>query len=541
MSTASPPLPDMSSAIAMMLRGGREALNLGSFDLAETLGREVLTYDSANAEAHVILGRALFYTKKYPQAVEHLAAGLSPAKQPEVWIELARGHQTLFQWSKAISAFETAYTLKPPTALQEAELGHAFSNNKQFALAVAAFARAAALDATSPEIWIDLGAAQLELGELEGSLRSFESALQLKPDNHQALSNVVLVYEVMQDAAGALATADRLVATKPTDPAMLQKRGVVRLSRGQLVSGWTDYRARLSNPAHKGWHVGIPKPMWDGVSSLSDKGVLVWSDQGLGDQILTASLLPDALAAAKNVLFSCEPRLAALIQRSFPGARTVSLFDVPFGRADLSESDVQASISELGPAFRPDVAHFPKHTGYLKADPAKVAELKARYAALPGQGPIVGLSWRSSHDVAGEHKSVSLEHWARVLKTPGVRFVSLQYGNATADIAASGANIFVDPNVNAMQDVDLFAAQVAAMDVIISTSNTTVHMAGALGVPTLCLTPFVEGRPWYWFVGHDVSPWYPSVRHIWQTQRRQWGDVMGRAATSLREMIESKQ
>ena len=94
-----------------------------------------------------------------------------------------------------------------------------------------------------------------------------------------------------------------------------------------------------------------------------------------------------------------------------------------------SQTDVQASISELGPAFRPNMAHFLQHSGYLKADTAKVAELKARYAALPGQVPLIGVSWQSCNESARRSKSVALDQWEPILNTPGVRFVSLQYGD----------------------------------------------------------------------------------------------------------------
>jgi len=529
--------PDLTSALALMLRGGREAIKLGSFDAAETLGREILALDAHNAEANVILGRALFFKKNYADAARHLTAGLKPADGPAVWVELARAQQAQQRWPQAIAAFETAYTMRAATAAEAAELGHAYNNNGDAKNAAVHFARSAALDAAHAEVWNDLGAARFKLNELDAARVNFEKALLLRTDYIEALSNLALVHEARGDSAAALAAVERITALKPDDPALIQKRGVARLSHGKLVEGWTDYRARFSNPAHKGWHVGIPKPPWDGGAPLTDKGILVWSDQGLGDQILTASLLPDVVAAARHVVFSCEPRLATLIGRSFPSVRAVSLFDVPLNRVDVSDTQVHASISELGLAFRPSFAAFAKHTGFLKADPLKVAMLKARYAALPGpekkRGRIVGVSWRSSNVQAGDRKSVPLDQWASIFKTPGVRFVSLQYGESATSIP----NLFVDPEVDAVKDVDLFAAQVAAMDAIISTSNTTVHMAGALNVPTLCLTPRVEGRPWYWFVGREVSPWYPSVRHIWQTTRGQWGDVMERAAMELPKLL----
>jgi len=529
-----PPLPAFSSATAMLLRGIREAINLGSFDMAETLCAEVLVLEPANAQAQLLMGRVKYIKKDFAAAKSFLSLALKalPREAP-AWMQLARCHVKSQDWQSAIACMRSAFAITPATAVEEAELGHYYKNNGDIEEAAECFSRGVVLDPNNVDLWNDLGSMQVELNDLKTAERTFDIALSLNFNALEPTRNRALIEELRGNAAEALTLYDRLVKVHPTDVAGRQKRGVTRLAHGQLVDGWIDYRARFVNPAHKGWHGGIPKPRWEGgVKPLKERGLLVWSDQGLGDQILVANLLPDAIAAARNVVFACEPRLVPLIKRSFPEVRAVSLMDIPYGRVNLDDVDVQASISEIGPLFRADFEAFPHHAGYLKADPARVAALKARYAALPGQGPIVGLSWHSISTLAGDDKSVPLEQWTPILKTPGVRFVSLQYGAAAED-AKQFPNIFVDPEVDAVADVDLFAAQVAAMDRVISTSNTTVHMAGALNVPTLCLTPMVEGRPWYWFVGREVSPWYPSVHLVWQTKRRTWDDVIARAAENL--------
>ncbi|MSO98146.1 MAG: tetratricopeptide repeat protein [Rhodospirillaceae bacterium] len=532
------PTPDLASTIALMIRGAREAINLGSFEVAETLCQEALSLDPAGHAQKLLMGRIKFIQKDFILAQVYLEQALALVPNDAVaLLLLARCHRQFQRWPQAIEFFTQAFSIRPATAAEQAELGHCYGNSGEHAEAAACFSRSVGLDSKNPEVWNDLGSSQIELGDLGAAQKSFEAALALQPAAVEPWRNLALVNEWCGRPDAALDAHDHLVTLRPDDAAAKQKRGVTRLSHGKLVEGWADYRARFVNPAHKGWHGGIPKPMWDGAASLADKGILVWSDQGLGDQILVASLLPDVKAAAKHVVFACEPRLIPLMQRSFPKVRVVSLLDVPYGRVDLADVDVQASISELGPAFRPAIERFPSHAGCLKADAAKVAQLKSRYAALPGAGPIVGLSWHSTNELAGGNKSVALDQWTPILRTPGVRFVCLQYGDVAAEVrdtlAKLDVTIFVDPAVDAIKDVDLFAAQVAAMDAVISTSNTTVHMAAALNVPTFCLTPRVEGRPWYWFVGREVSPWYPSVRHIWQTKRRHWSDVIEVTAQAL--------
>lgn len=522
--------PDVT---ALLIRGAREAINLGNFDVAGTLCEEGLKFAPGDAGLTLLLGRVKFIQKDFKAAKSLLTEALKAnSNEAFGWLLLGRAHEKFQEWTQAVAAFETAFALKPATAAEEAELGHYYGNKGDAFSAAACFMRALALDPKNAAVWNDLGSMQIELGEMPSAKQSFDKALALEPGALAPLRNLALWHEMMGDAEAALTVHDQIVTLKPADAASRQKRGATRLAHGRLGEGWIDYRARFVNPEHKGWHGGIPKPRWeDGLAPLKEKSVLIWSDQGLGDQILVAGLLRETIAAAKRVVFACEPRLIPLIERSFPGLRVVSLMDISFGKVNLDDVDVQASISEIGPLLRPEFTAFPNHDGYLKADPAKVKELKTRYTALPGEGPIVGLSWHSTNVLAAGHKSVGLDQWSPILKTPGVRFVSLQYGEAVN--AAKGTHIYVDPYVDPMADVDLFAAQVAAMDMVVSTSNTTVHMAGALNVPTICLTPMVEGRPWYWFVGRDTSPWYPSVRHIWQTKRRTWDDVIARAAAEL--------
>jgi tetratricopeptide (TPR) repeat protein len=522
----------LSAAIELIHRGIREAINLGSFDLAETLSREALTLDPANAQTKLLLGRIAFIKKDYRAAKDYLSDALRYLPKDEAaWILLARSHVKLLDYSHAIACMRSAFAIRPATAAEEAELGHYYNNDGQPDEAADCFSRGLELDPNNAELWNDMGSVQLELGQMRNAERSFDVALSLKPDFVQPMRNLAVLREFQGRGNEALAYHDRIVQLVPDNATAKQTRGAVRLAYGQLVDGWEDYRARFTNPQHKGWHHGMPCPRWDGVTPLGDKGVLVWSDQGLGDQILAASVLPDVMAAAKHVVFACEPRLIPVMERSFPQLRVVSLEDVSFRRVDLNDIDLQASISEIGPAFRSAFTKFPRHSGYLKADPAKVAALKAKYNALQGAGPVVGISWHSKSTLASENKSVPLELWAPILAQPA-RFVSLQYGDAAKD--AAGKNILVDQGIDAVADVDAFAAQVAAMDFVITSSNTTVHMAGALNVPTLCLTPLVEGRPWYWFIGRDVSPWYPAVKLIWQTQRRTWTDVIERAAEDLK-------
>jgi ADP-heptose:LPS heptosyltransferase len=222
-----------------------------------------------------------------------------------------------------------------------------------------------------------------------------------------------------------------------------------------------------------------------------------------------------------------------LFQRSFPA---VEVMTAEAAVADLVglRVDWQASLSHLGLQLRRDFSSFADTRPFLKADPERTAELRARYRAQAGDRPLVGIAWHSANPEAASYKSATLKDFTRVLANGNVQCVSLQYGEVDKSLgsvrAIAAHPVINDRAVNPLTDMDLFAAQVAAMDRVISVSNTTVHVAGALGMPCLTLVPASYGRTWYWFLGREESPWYPSMRLVRQAKAESWAAVIARAA-----------
>ena len=163
--------------------------------------------------------------------------------------------------------------------------------------------------------------------------------------------------------------------------------------------------------------------------------------------------------------------------------------------------------------------------------------IRERYGAN-ARTPLVGISWMTTKSFKyADSKSIPLHLWRGILSTPQAKFVSLQYGDAAEEIANMNEmlddKLIRDTDIDPNSDLDDFAAQVAAMDLVITTSNTTAHIAGALNIPALVLTPLGFGGFWHWFLDRDDSPWYPSVRLLRQAKRGEWGEVLERAAAAL--------
>jgi Flp pilus assembly protein TadD len=433
--------------------------------------------------------------------------------------------------------------------------------------ALSAFARAVECEPEHPQANNNLGLMLLEQGDLEGARRCFRQALQSNPRYAMAANNLGVVFDAARDFASAeswFAIAASFDATY-LDPilnlaASLEKRGawretVVELQRalniaptnvrtlwnlslgrlrlGDFAEGWSLYDHGLGVADYR----GPARPFPGRPFSDSARRVLLWGEQGVGDQIMYASMLTDLSARGMTGVVETDPRLAPIFARSFPGFTFVPATHPPAPET-AGEFDCALPVASLGRHLRPDFASFPRHAGYLQADRSRVATLRARYAG-DGSRQIVGISWMSGARRHADAKSIDLTSWAPLLRLPGVTFVSLQYGNDGEQVAAAartlGVDLLDDREVDQLRDLEGFAAQVAAMDHVVTISNTTAHLAGALGRPGTLLLPHARGLHWYWFTERPDSPWYPSLTLLRQSAPERWEDVIDAAARRVAE------
>jgi hypothetical protein len=310
--------------------------------------------------------------------------------------------------------------------------------------------------------------------------------------------------------------------------------GMLHLLLGELGPGWRGYefgtrmkygRTRSAYPQYRTWK----------GEDLAGKTVVVSAEQGIGDQIMFASLLPDLLERKAVCLVRLDDRLQLLLRRSMSELTLISHDDAGLFQLDRYAIDFQVSIGSLCRWLRPSLANFPSRGGYLRADAAQLDRLRSRYRQRFGGRPVIGISWRGGSGDTAQARSTALTAWMPLLRQHGLAFVNLQYGDCRAELAAvqnqAGVEVFHDETVDPLKDLDGFAAQTAAMDLVISIDNSTVHMAGALGVPVWVLLPAVPD--WRWMLGRSDSPWYSSVRLFRQPAAGAWTPVIDTVAREL--------
>jgi len=276
---------------------------------------------------------------------------------------------------------------------------------------------------------------------------------------------------------------------------------------------------------------------WNGSAEGVVK-LLVWAEQGIGDEVQFSGLIRHILALGIQVIVECDRRLVGLLRGSFPGTVVVERSDPPASLLkdpSITHQIPMVSIPRvLG--LSPNSMCF--QNPFMVPDEKQRDRFRSEYK-VDGTPVLVGISFRSGNSQEGQKRSIGLEHWGPILKVAGVRFVNLQYGECSRQLQAAyerfGVEVLKDERINPLGDLESFAAQVAAMDLVISVDNSTVHFAGALGVKVWTMLPTTPD--WRWGLECDRNRWYPTMRLFRQAKRGNWEPVISRVAKELNSLV----
>ncbi|MEO7727004.1 MAG: tetratricopeptide repeat protein [Burkholderiales bacterium] len=447
------------------------------------------------------------------------------------WRDLGNLLKAGGDWNAAIDCYTSAAACDPASADVHSRLGYALYQVGRYAASTASFERALALQPDMVEARHNLGLLLLETGQPEEALRSFEQALAGNPAIVETRACVAHALRDLGRLDAAIERYDEVLATHPDFTDALNNRTYALLMKEEYAAGWPAYECRFTNGGLAARD--FPYPQWQG-ESLAGKRILVYAEQGLGDEIMFASCLPDLLESAGHCVIECNTRLAKLFQRSFPRAHVygAAKHDDKNWLAKLPRVDCQTAIGSLPHHFRRARPDFPPHHGYLSADNRRVAHWRQQLAAAPAVR--VGIAWRGGMLRSRQTvRSIGLPQWLPLLRSSGVEFYALQYGDIAAELAALRVESGTAPASlgSAVDDLDELAAIVTTLDLIISVDNTVAHLAGALGRPVWTLLP--ASPEWRYPRHGDAMPWYPSMRLFHRARGETWQPVLERVCAEL--------
>jgi len=435
---------------------------------------------------------------------------------------------------EALRLIGAALKVKPGSAHAQLNYGSVLAALQRHDEALSYFDRALAANPRSPRALNNRGNCLAVLRRFDEALASFDRALAIDPNHVNTLVNRAYTLVDLGRHAEGKAGYERALKLLPDHPDTQVHMAFVELATGDFANGWKRYEWRWkTGQSAPPRHTSLPR--WDG--KRVDGTLLVRREQGLGDEILYSGMLPELAPYADKVVLELDPRLKTLFSRSMPQVQVI-------GRGEPLPNGIKAQspLAGLGRYLRPSWEAFPKRdSGYLAADEERAGELRRRLS--PNGETVIGLSWVSKSPLFGLFKTAQLIDFESVLRIPGCRFVDLQYGDTSAEREAvkQATGIVVErlADIDNTNDIDGLAALMTACDLVVTVSNTTAHLAGALGRPTMLFVPQSGGRLWYWFSDRLDSPWYPRMRVRRQKVGQSWKGLVSGATEEIAALAKA--
>jgi len=431
----------------------------------------------------------------------------------------------LKQFKKALPILEHVHHALPDDVRVLLKLAFTYQSLEMFTEAIDHYEKLKVLAPHEARSWSNLVGLYLELEEYDKALDEGMEALRVNPQVEQSYLNLAVLLQRFGDFDRAIDLYRRALEVNPDYVTAGSNLSHLLLAQGDIENGWDLY-------AH-GFNAGLRRPMrrpnaelWRG-QDIPDDTILVWKEQGIGDDVRFASCFADIIARAGRVIIETDPRLVALYQRSFPRAavraertKTEMTFIGP------PEMRFHTPAGQLPVSYRRTLEAFPAQDGYLTPDPQRVAFWRAKVEACGG-GIRIGLAWRSMHQSATRNLVYTqLADWAALIATPGVTCINLQYDDPSEEIAdlarTTGLTLHAMPGVDLKQELDEAAALTKACDLVVSAGTSVADMAAAVGTPVI----FYGDARHAMQLGTDRFPWYPSARYMGREPQQPMSDIV---------------
>ncbi len=458
------------------------------YDVSKEICHSILNKINNNIKALNLIGLCFFKEKKYEESLEYLFKSLSIDNKnvpvlnsiAEVYYELRNLKKTEEYFLKALKINPNAYKTLNNFA------GYYLETNKS-KKAIELYEKALALFKDEPTILDNLSKAYFSLNQNEQAKKFCKKSLEIfnSPSTQKSMSHILLKEE------------DYSKAWKYFDG---------RIYEDNFIYGNQSYSL-------------VKEKLLNKKIINENKQLLIIREQGVGDEILYSSMYKDLLQKFENVFIESDERLIDLFIGSF-GKKYSKNFKT-FGYFSKNQNKIKnidqvLYAGSLGYYFRNKINDFPK-TNYLNIDASLINETKKDLSVYEKKFKV-GISWKSFNNNYAEQKSLSLENLIELIRVPDIDFFNLQYGNVLKEI--KDFNFSNNLNLINLNHIDLFndflkiSSLLKNLDLFITVSNSTAHLAGALGIKTLLIKPFNHATFFYWHQNTNKTPWYPSVNLV---------------------------
>ena len=524
-----------------LINTGVTARQLGDHELERFSLEKAVKVAPEMALALRALGVCYIADKKLDEATRLLEKAVSiEPRDIEAWANLSAVRARAKAWEKAVEAAQEALLISPDYAIAKANLGIALNSLERFEEAKDYLLQAHHANLKYFNVYQSLAQVSLNmLEEYEEAQKWCEIALAMAPNEASVIRTMGDIV-ARQDRLASIEWFERAIALDPEDVLSHWNASMNYLATGQFTKGWSEYEWGFKQEKHgRGLEMNFNCPRWCG-QALSGKAIVIWGEQGVGDIAMFAHGLNEIAEQARLVCLLVPQRLVSIFERSFTNVITLPYEAYDKLVKNNKKFDFHSPIASTLQWLRRTRGDFLNRVPYLKPNENTVEVIRNRYAAMAGNRPVIGVAWKAGHyAVAKKKKTVDLERLIPLLIIKEAFFVSFQYGDVTEELdnfaSNHGVNIYNDPNVDGLVDIDTWFAQICACDLIVSVATAGVHFAGAAGHRVKVLVP--RGGNFNWQETDTQSLWYPQVEIYRQTLRGNWEEPIAKLATDVEVFV----
>lgn len=476
---------------------GLAQLNLGEYASAEIFFRQALEFDKLNTHAYQGYGTTLSFLNRLDEA---------------------------------ISVFDMAIKLAPDYPDIYQDKGLVYLKQKRYRDALCCFNKAIELDSKYVDAFKNQGVCLYELGHFEAAITSYDAAIEILADS-QTFTNKGNALRALKLFNAAEVCYKAAINLNPDYADAYMNLAFLYLAQLKFYEGWKYYCWRLKTEDFSLVKIQTSRELWDGVANINS--LFVMAEQGIGDQILFASIFDELQRVVPKITVSTDKKLLSIFRRSFP---KINFVDKDYLPPEI-DYDKHIALGSLAKFFRPDVASF-KHGRfpYLIDDKSNVI---SSMPIFKNENIKCGISWKSLNQTIGYDKTIPLQGFREILNLNGIDFINLQYGGLTPkeQSIVNDELLTVFDDYDLYDDLDSLVSFIEACDIVVTISNSTAHLAGALGKDTLLLVPYSKGSIWYWEECMGRNLWYPNVKVFRQKSQGDWTQALSELKKYLEEKI----
>ncbi len=448
-------------------------------------------------------------------------------------------YSQLERFDEAIKDLTVIIQLQPNNIVSYGNRGNMLLKLHKHNDAIKDFNKILQLNPNSLAAYTSLCVAYRELGYLQKALKHAEIAINLKPDYAHGYGNRGNIYKDLSDLDNAEKDFKKMVSLLPNDAKAHFNLGLIFLLKGNFKEGWIEYDYRQKKSDYIKTVNHYSNPHWRG-QDLEGKSILVTAEQGIGDEVMFASCVPDLIAKKpKQIIIESDPRLKPIFNQTFA---TIDVWDKSKNNKLIKENtsiDFQIALGSLPRYLRNDPNDFPLKKSFITPNTALVKKWIKRYNSI-GSGLKIGISWKGGKEgILKKMRSIDLVSLGPILKCKA-HFINLQYGDNKKEVCDVESKlkikIFNWNDVDPLINLEDFFAQISALDLVISVDNSTVHFAGSLGVHTWALIP--ASPDFRWMLEKETSLWYKNIRLFRQKQFNNWNPVIQSIKKELKQIIK---